>query len=273
MLGPRFYAAAGAARAEPWHSQHDNWCACIWQAERGRFREDSGCGSSREGMEMGLKIEPQNGRKRFEALLSGASGAAQDRPLLVTDDWLVAPTLGAVVPGWLIALPRRPVLSFRDWARTGGLSALGVVSQVCTRLGLRSDEVIWFEHGPAQAGTLVGCGLDHAHVHILIRPAFSFEAFALCAQASAPFSWVEDSATESWSALPAASSYLIAGSGDRGIRALNVETAGSQFFRRVVASVGASGADWDYRRTAHVPNILSTISLFRSLEDAARRER
>ena len=43
-------------------------------------------------------------------------------------------------------------------------------------LGLGADEIVWFEHGPCSTGTSIGCGLDHAHIHVLIRPSFSFRS-------------------------------------------------------------------------------------------------
>ena len=50
-----------------------------------------------------------------------------------------------------------------------------------------------------------------------------------------------------------------------------VETAGSQFFRRVVGALVDAGDAWDYRQYPHVDHIAETISTFQSLESVARR--
>lgn len=214
-----------------------------------------------------------SGKPRFEALLRGTATAMHDQLLLERPEWLVAPTLGAIVPNWLLILPRRPALSFRDWQAKGGERPEAVLRAVCMHLGLAFDEIIWFEHGPAAQGTSVGCGLDYAHLHVLVRPSFSFEAFAGLACELADLPWQHRHVDCSYSALGRQGSYCIAGSGDRSISTLHVDAIGSQFFRRVVSAVAGAGSAWDYRRFAHTRNIAITIETFRSLESAARRER
>lgn len=220
-------------------------------------------------MEIKLTNLRGEGIRRFDALLSGASQAAHDRPLLDRDDWIVVPTVGAIVAGWLLAMPRQRVLSFRDWAAKGGPSPLSVVEEVRTHLGLEPNEIIWFEHGPASAGTVVGCGLDHAHVHILLRPSFNVAAFFDRARSMSEFEWQETSALNCYSQLTPTKSYYAAGSEDRAISACNVETAGSQFFRRVIADITGLDSDWDYRRFEHLPNVEETILMFKQLENVA----
>lgn len=212
------------------------------------------------------------GENRFRALLDGEGRAAHDRPLLTTSKWIVAPTLGAIIPGWLLVIPRRPVLSFKQWATVEAERPETILERLRQHLGLSSREVIWFEHGPVQNGTVVGCGLDHAHIHVLVRPPFSFETFEATARSLANLDWQQSAADEIYGGLRDHRSYLIAGSGDSALRAFEVEQAGSQFFRRVVSNLAAETA-WDYRSHPHAENIAETIRTFRSLESAARRER
>jgi hypothetical protein len=212
------------------------------------------------------------GENRFRALLDGVGTAAYDRPLLTASKWIVAPTLGAIIPGWLLAIPRRPALNFSQWATDEAERPETILQQLREHLGLSSREVIWFEHGPVQNGTIIGCGLDHAHIHVLIKPSFSFELFEATARSLSDLDWKRSPAEEGYAGLSDCHSYLIAGSGESVLTALNVEKAGSQFFRRVVSKLAAE-AGWDYRRHPHAKNISQTISTFRSLESAARRER
>lgn len=207
-------------------------------------------------------------RHRFEALLTGAGGAIYDQPLMERNNWLVAPTLGAVVSGWLLALPRMRTLSFRDWAAADGQTAPAVLAEVQSHLGLEADEVIWFEHGPARAGTLVGCGLDHAHLHILIRPPFDFAALSDSALSHSQLEWFKAPASEAYSAVEGRASYCIAGSGGHSIGALHVEPLGSQFFRRLVARLAGDPSGWDYRLSPHLEKIQSTVATFKRLERA-----
>jgi hypothetical protein len=212
------------------------------------------------------------GENRFRALLDGVGRAAHDRPLLTTSKWIVAPTLGAIIPGWLLAIPRRPVLNFKQWAAIEGERPESILEHLRQHLGLSSQEIIWFEHGPAHNGTVVGCGLDHAHIHVLLRPTFAFESFEATARSLANLNWQQSRAHDVYARLSDNQSYLIVGSADSSLTALDVEQAGSQFFRRVVSKLAEETA-WDYRNHPHSNNIAATISTFRSLESATRRER
>jgi hypothetical protein len=147
-----------------------------------------------------------------------------------------------------------------------------VVRQVCAHLNLTPKEIIWFEHGPIDTGTKVGCGLDYAHIHILIRPPFTFEEFAATARSQSHLDWQGSTAENGYSALVEGRSYLIAGSADSVIVAQDVENVGSQFFRRVVTSLQRRTTGWDYRTHPHSENIAKTISMFKSLESAASSE-
>lgn len=220
-------------------------------------------------MEKTLTNLQGTGTRRFEALLSGSSSALYDKPLLERDDWLVAPTVGAIVSGWLLVLPRKKLLSFRDWAKVGGPRPLSVVDEIRSYLGLEHNDIIWFEHGPASANTVVGCGLDHAHIHILLKPSFSHDEFFERARSMSELNWRASSISDCYQQLPSLKSYFTAGSGEQAIWASDVEGAGSQFFRRVVASLADAMSDWDYRQFTNLQKIEETVSIFRRLENAS----
>lgn len=221
-----------------------------------------------------LTDEVITGSRRFDVLLQGRvsdSAANHDRPLMVRPDWLLAPTLGAIVPNWLLLIPRDSILNFRVWGDSHAQSPENLVNDVRQHLGLSKDEIIWFEHGPRIVGTVTGCGLDHAHLHILVRPPFGFEAFAEMARSLSQLEWSVGASEGAYCKLAGDRSYLVAGSGDQTIMAQDVEMVGSQFFRRVVGSLVDAGNAWDYRQYPHVDHIAETISTFRSLESAALR--
>ena len=213
------------------------------------------------------------GKRRFDVLLQLGSHESPDydRPLLARADWLVAPTLGAIVPNWLLLIPRDQVLNFRAWIKLRGQSLERLLYDVRHHLGLLEDEIIWFEHGPRAAGTSIGCGLDHVHIHMLIRPSFSFEDFAAMARSLSKLEWLTPSFKDAYKGLGVDRSYLISGCGNTTITAQDVEATGSQFFRRVVGALVNAGDSWDYRNYPHRDHVLDTIKTFRSLEGAARR--
>lgn len=222
---------------------------------------------------MQLEIGDLKRNGRFSALLAdGESGRADhDRPLLQTPDWVVAPTLGAVIPNWLLAIPRETALSFREWRSVTGRSPPCVVEEIISHLHLSGDEVIWFEHGPRAKGTVVGCGADYAHLHLLIRPSFSFSDFLNEAITRSGLDWQVLNSDSGYSRLGEDSSYLIAGSGDRVAFAEDVDRVGSQFFRKIVASLVGLPETWDYRVHSHAGNIRETVRDFHARRDAGAR--
>lgn len=212
---------------------------------------------------------------RFAVLLGGSSNGrgAHDRPLLGRSDWVVAPTIGSIVPNWLIAVPRTPALSFRDWKDKFGKLPNEIHSDLCQHLGIASTEIVWFEHGPTNIGSTVGCGTDYAHLHFLFRPSFTFSAFAQEAVLLSELAWKSTTFDAAYEDLPSYESYLVAGSGEEVIFTSRVESVGSQFFRRVVSSFSDRADAWDYKRFPHTDNITQTIANFRVLESAMRRGR
>jgi ATP adenylyltransferase len=226
------------------------------------------------GLETALTAANVTGKRRFETLLHGGISHevdCHDVPLLTRADWVVAPTLGAIVPNWLLIVPRDTVLNFQAWRKTRGQSADIVLHDLRQNLGLHEDEIIWFEHGPRTAGTSTGCGIDHAHLHVLVRPGFSFDAFAEKARSLSGLEWTTGASRDAHRELLVDQSYLIAGTGRATIFAQNVEATGSQFFRRVVAALAGANERWDYRSFPQAENTAETIRTFRSLESATQR--
>ncbi|MFI4933491.1 MAG: hypothetical protein ACHP7N_02640 [Caulobacterales bacterium] len=210
---------------------------------------------------------------RFAALLTAEwpGRDAYDRPLLVVQDWVLAPTLGAIVPNWLIVVPRRPALSFRGWYDETQRDPVAIVDHVAAHLSLPVERLFWFEHGPKSVGTEVGCGVDYAHLHILLDAPFTIEDFLRHAETSATLNWRHVAAHEAYRRLTGGESYLVVGEGDRAAIAEGVEHTGSQFFRRVVANAVGQADTWNYRCHPHHENITRTINGFRALERAAGR--
>ena len=229
----------------------------------------------RNKSEIELNIEEKLISGRFTALLNASKGrpAACDLPLYENAEWVVAPTLGAIVPDWVIVVPRDYALSFRNWQKLRDITPEVIVDELCDHLGLRPKDVIWFEHGPNALGSSIGCGADHAHIHMVLKPSFSFQTFLNEAISRSALDWTHAAAKHAYASLPDEGSYLVTGSGDVAAWTTNVEATGSQFFRRVIGSLSGQPEQWDYKRFSHEQNIAQTIETFRTLEGAARRGR
>jgi ATP adenylyltransferase len=204
------------------------------------------------------------GGGRFASLLSSdtCERRSYDQPILETADCVVAPTLGSILPGWLLVVPRRPALNFREWNGGSNRSATGLIEDVLNRLEVRPERTIWFEHGPSTTSSLVGCGIDYAHIHLLVDQPFSFDKFIFSVLEVSTLHWRRCPATDAFGSINSANSYLVAGSQDSAAIAEQVEAAGSQFFRRVVAQLMNIPQQWDYNHHPHLHNVQKTIAAF-----------
>lgn len=93
--------------------------------------------------------------------------ATWDIPLFESANFAVIPSLGSLVEGWLMIVPKRHYLAI------GALSPYLVSEmdelkyETIDRLTPLYDDVCCFEHGPSSANHRVGCGVDHAHLHVV----------------------------------------------------------------------------------------------------------
>jgi ATP adenylyltransferase len=203
---------------------------------------------------------------RFASLLSDAEGVRPhyDEVLFEVDGCVVAPTLGSIIPSWLLVVPRLQCMNFAHWQALTGLNPITLVQKVLAEYKLTSDRVISFEHGPAKGGSSLGCGVDHAHLHILVDAPFSFDAFLSATTEIVCLHWEEWCPPAAYSSIDIESSYLFAASSGRAVVARHVQDIGSQFFRRAVANLIGQPDAWNYERHPHIANVLKTTSRFGS---------
>jgi diadenosine tetraphosphate (Ap4A) HIT family hydrolase len=98
------------------------------------------------------------------------SAAHWDRVLLESDHFLVVPSKGGFLPGWLLIVPKHHLLSMAqlDPARSAELDSLTIT--VSDLVASRFAAPTTFEHGATCPGTIFGCGIDHAHLHVVPLP-------------------------------------------------------------------------------------------------------
>lgn len=212
---------------------------------------------------------------RFAALLASdvRDNEPHDRPLLEGDAWVLAPTLGAIIPNWSIIVPRAPALNFRDWSRAQDVNPGDIIAEVAHGLSIDADRIVWFEHGPREVKSLVGCGVDYAHLHVLIDAPFSYAEFVAKAQTMARLAWREAHREFAYSTLGDTAAYLAIGARDQVAIAENVDHTGSQFLRKAIASLVGRPDAWNYRTAPEQENIAQTVKFYRALRDAADRDR
>jgi len=90
-----------------------------------------------------------------------------DTIILQSQNFVVLPTVGAIVKGWVLVVPKKHYLCM------GALEnyLLAELNELCdfvsSKLQSYYGPVAIFEHGPSKPKQLIGCGVDHAHLHIV----------------------------------------------------------------------------------------------------------
>ncbi len=197
---------------------------------------------------------------RFANILSDAC----PRPLCDTvlrdiGTMVVTPTLGSIIPNWVLAIPKRHAANAACWACDGRCAPLLAIKDIACSFGCDPREIIWFEHGATEPRSVVGCGVDHAHIHILLTPPFSFDRLCTEAQTEVGLRWALGRG-DAYAAIDSSQSYFVAGHGDQFLLAQSVETAGSQFFRKAIARIVDRETRWDYRSHPYMENVMKTIA-------------
>jgi ATP adenylyltransferase len=90
-----------------------------------------------------------------------------DTPIFESRSFVALPTVGALVEGWLLVVPRVAELSLARLS-TSLISELGeFLEGIVPALESAYGPVSVFEHGPAISNSSVGCGVDYAHLHLV----------------------------------------------------------------------------------------------------------
>ncbi len=88
-----------------------------------------------------------------------------DEPFAVSKEFLAVASIGALVEGWSLIIPREHQLSMRNiYARS---SFTDFLTKIIPLLVNKYGSVIAFEHGANKEGSITACGTDHAHMHLV----------------------------------------------------------------------------------------------------------
>ncbi|MEC3851964.1 HIT domain-containing protein [Paenarthrobacter ureafaciens] len=90
-----------------------------------------------------------------------------DQTVLSDDTAFVVASLGAFLDGWVLASPKRHVLALADLTLPEWSQFNGVLRSAQETVESAYGPTVMFEHGSAGRGRTAGCGVDHAHMHIV----------------------------------------------------------------------------------------------------------
>ncbi len=188
-----------------------------------------------------------------------------DRDLLDDPLAAVVPTLGSLVPGWLLVVPKTESLAFAGLSGPTRRDILILARNLAAEVKAFGRNSFILEHGPSSPASVVGCGVDQAHLHIVPLDA-NLSAAAL---ADSSVRWTPADPQDPWDGcLPGQQYYLICGSDGSYMGSPRV--AQSQYFRRKIAQIVGMPDAWDYREWPCHENVQRTIEHFAGAERQRR---
>lgn len=200
---------------------------------------------------------------RFQAILSSGSQGREpwDKIVCESESFVAFPSLGSMVAGWLLIVPRRPLLNLRLLTNAERDELRNFTATVIAKMNVFPGKAYGFEHGNNTVGGPVGCGVDQAHLHIV---PLEFDLVqAAREKLDDNIEWTErDNAANFDATIPHSGEYVsIWSPADRyGLTGVMHEPR-SQWVRRVIAEKLGREQAWDYKAHPDIQNLTKTVEV------------
>ena len=120
-----------------------------------------------------------------------------------------------------------------------------------------SPSVHYFEHGPSMRKSVVGCGVDQAHLHI-VPTSLKLLEFVLTDRS---VEWTEVSDVDPWATVPSDVEYYLIATSTTAYVGIPTKPE-SQYFRKQLAALSGIPNKWNYREWPHYEHIERTVDCF-----------
>jgi ATP adenylyltransferase len=167
-----------------------------------------------------------------------------DKPFLDSEHFIAITSIGSFIEGWSLIVPKDHSLSCAAYYNDPEF--LSFVVQTKEHIESIFGKAILFEHGASLEGSLIGCGVNHAHLHIVPFPISIEDQLR-----TNSLSWHKCSSSEI-DGIVASRDYLyyiqsISKSNIDGVISFP-EHPESQFFRKILAKSVGSYETFDYKK-------------------------
>lgn len=192
-----------------------------------------------------------------------------NQTLIETENFKVIPSLGSIVEGWLLIVPKKHYLSF-GYLENYLFDELEYLHNyvIKTLQYLYNKHVIVFENGTIELGSFIGCGVDYAHIHYVpleidIKSSVNEFYGNIC--------WEKVSGLISTrSMIEKSTPYLFVEDNNRDKYMCEINQPYSQLVRKIIAKHVGKVEQYDWKRFPFEGNIIRTIEKFEA--HAAIRE-
>jgi diadenosine tetraphosphate (Ap4A) HIT family hydrolase len=90
-----------------------------------------------------------------------------DTPIFDSELFVVVPTVGALVEGWLLVVPKMPIPCFASLPTSAFSELESLLADIVPIVQSDYGPISLFEHGSTATASPIGCGVDHAHLHLV----------------------------------------------------------------------------------------------------------
>lgn len=179
------------------------------------------------------------------------------RVIAETELFVAFPCIGQLVEGHFLVVPRDHDCTFaqtRSRIRSTGIELTALLNSAHKALGWRLRDSLFFEHGAQSAGD-GGCGIYHAHLHVLPNAGH----INGCCFIEGTSSFESASLEQLYEGIYHKQSYALIGSAEHGFKSWNLtEPLPSQTLRKKVAAALEVG-EWDWRKAGREGSLLKSL--------------
>jgi diadenosine tetraphosphate (Ap4A) HIT family hydrolase len=190
---------------------------------------------------------------------AGRESAPWNKSLIETENFAVIPSLGALVEGWLLMVPKVHYISMGALPVDHRKEADDLEARLIPLLrGRYNKPVVAFEHGPSAVEHGTGCGVDHAHLHLV---PLEVDLVSLAAPFIDPnLHWYWGDWQERTDAYQAGLDYLFVKDQISGGHLIVAKDFGSQVFRKAIAAHLSMPAQFSWREYPMLHTLNRTIA-------------
>jgi diadenosine tetraphosphate (Ap4A) HIT family hydrolase len=164
-----------------------------------------------------------------------------------------------LVEGWVLIVPRGHFISTGAFPPELTAEFVAFKQEVSSRLQALYGDICAFEHGPWAPSHQVGCGVDHAHVHLV---PLSFSLLDAAKSYIPGVEWQPASWSHCARAVAQELDYLFVEQPVGVGRIAVADQFGSQILRRAISSHIGRPNEFDWRNHPHEQNIERTVNRF-----------
>lgn len=193
-----------------------------------------------------------------------------ERTVLENEDWIVYPTLGAYVIGYVLVVLKRHKTCTASCENNELMSLLVILSRIAQifKKAHSTTSVFVFEHGALKKSRQLACCINHAHIHIF--PSHTDIYSAVVNQIPSHIEeFPELDKCYEWIKNRRIDSYLLFGSitlSKYCVVDTSIDVYPSQYLRQLTYRLLVSDQTrrgWDWRQYPYYQNMLETIAMFR----------